>query len=146
MKKRWCFSKGQASTEYLMVAAIAMVVIFPIIFFFSDKASESIVVVVDSQITDIGNSIVDNSEIVYYQGVPARVTIERTFPDGIANITILGDQELVFTLYPRKELVFVSAIPIRGDFGDLQHSPGRKRIRLTADNDAGDDYVNISIY
>ena len=140
MKKRGL--RGQASTEYLMVAALAMIVVFPLIFVFSNKASDSIDTVVDSQVTDIGNSIVDNAEIVYYQGEPSRVTIEHTFPDTITDIYTLGGEELVFVLHPDKELVFTTDVPINGSFGEQAFSAGRKNIKISA----VDGYVNITIF
>lgn len=122
--------RGQFATEHLMVIVVAILIIIPLInliYSYSSKQTEGMAY---SQVWQIGNRIVDNAETVYYMGPPARMTVEENFPDRIGNITILGDQEIVFEMESTDtEMAFLSKVPIEGPF-----YKDTSQLCITADN------------
>ena len=90
-------AKAQSALEYLLIIALVLGLIIPITYLFFRYGSQSNEQIVDSQINQIGNTIVDTAEIVYYSGEGAKIIVELKIPENIDSVDILEDRELVFT-------------------------------------------------
>ncbi len=145
-RKRGFRRRGQSSFEHVMMIAIAMLVLIPVIYMFYSYSKSSTAEIRDASIMNVGRKIINNAESIYYLGEPSRTTLEDSFPDGISNITILGNStldvyELVFTLDMNNSLVLSSDVPINGTFDDASVSQGIKNILIESKG----SYVNITI-
>ena len=132
-------AKAQSSLEYLLIVALVLGLIIPITYLFFRYGSQSNEQIIDSQINQIGNTIVDTAEIVYYSGEGAKIILELKIPESIDSVDILGDRELVFTRSSEigeNQMVFFSSvdIPIKSDAASLLYlaNSGLKRIRIQA--------------
>jgi len=137
---------GQVSMEHIMMVAIAMLTIIPVIYIFYSYSKSSTDDIRDARLMSTGRNILNNAESIYYLGLPSRVTLEETFPDGVKNMTIISDPilniyELVFTIEQNNSLVLDSKVPINGSFDPVDFSQGIKNILIESEG----SYVNISI-
>jgi len=141
--------RGQSATEYLMVAAIGLVIIIPMVYIFYAESYKSAERIMEAKIGEIGNEIVIKSKSIYYLGPPSKTTLMHTMPDGIERLEIKRDlgaeiYELIFHLQRGGEIVFSSDVNINADFTRLSASQGMKRIKLEALR-GPPPHVNISI-
>jgi len=88
--------KAQSALEYLMIIAISLGIIIPTAFLFFKYSSDTNYLVLSSQIDQIGRSMKDTAEIVYFSGEGSKLTIEVNMPKEINNISIVGNREIVF--------------------------------------------------
>ena len=130
-------AKAQSALEYLLIIALVMGLIIPITYLFFRYGSQFNEQIVDSQINQIGNTIVDTAEIVYYSGEGAKIIVELKIPENIDSVDILEDRELVFTRSSEigeNQMVFFSSvdIPIKSDAASLLYlaSSGLKKVRI----------------
>ncbi len=147
--------RGQVSTEFLLVIGIGLALIVPLIYVFYTHSVRQIDEVRINKLNEIGNRIVDTAEIVYYQGEPARLTLEESFPDGLSRIGInssedLNIYELVFVLQDGKEMAFSSRVPIRtepieGFDPEIASTEGMKKIKIEAYEDTDDPAVGTVV-
>ncbi len=132
--------------EYLLVAGLVMLVILPSIYIFYSYSHRSNEEIRQSQLNKIGRGIVDAAEKVYYLGGPSKTTFDATMPDGIINMEIWCNQELVFFLADGSEVSFKSMVNITTeisnyngrrcyDFTEEDYSPGLKQIIVEANGD-----------
>jgi len=139
-------NKSQSSVEYLMIIGIALFVFVPLAYVFYSYSQGTTEGIALSRITNIGNTIVNTAESVYYLGEPTRITIEESMPEGIKNLTIAYDpsddvSELVFLLEDLSEMPFISGIWLNGTFDSRAFTPGLKSIAIASKG----DYVQITI-
>ncbi|MBI5389207.1 hypothetical protein HZB01_02380 [Candidatus Woesearchaeota archaeon] len=143
-------SKAQASVEYILISAFIIMIVLPILFFSYKYSDTSKKEVIASRVQDIGITITDTAEAVYYMGAPARITVTANMPEGISNLSIVGTtaKELLFTLEDGTELAYASLVNITGPYnatGDpcpaICYASGEKRIIILADQ----QNVNITI-
>lgn len=85
-------SKAQASTEYIMIFGIALVLIAITGAVFFSYVNESKTTLDQKQIEKMGNEIMDNVDKIYFLGQGNRVTLKMTFPDNLVNFTIQHTQ------------------------------------------------------
>jgi hypothetical protein len=107
--------KAQSALEYLMIIALVLGIIVPVTYLFFQYSSESNAKIVDSQIIKIGRNIIDTAEIVYFSGEGAKIVVELNMPEGVDDIYILSNRELVFeftTEIGETESVFFSSVDI----------------------------------
>ncbi|MCH8004567.1 MAG: hypothetical protein IH934_08125 [Nanoarchaeota archaeon] len=135
---------AQSAIEYLMIIALTLGLIVPTAYLFFRFSSESNVQIVDSQITQIGRSIIDTAQSVYFSGEGSKIILEVNMPKNVDDIYILANRELVFETTSeigQSESVFFSSanIPITEGSGDLSSvaGSGLKRIRIQAIDDNG---------
>ncbi|MFH1400074.1 MAG: hypothetical protein ABIH41_01015 [Nanoarchaeota archaeon] len=79
---------GQVSMEYLMVVAIAAMLIIPLIGIFFQASSDLDQSIQSSQADRVANEIVDAADEVYYLGPPAKKTLKVYLPDSVKSLTI----------------------------------------------------------
>ncbi len=152
--------KAQPALEYLMVMALVLGIMVPTSYLLFRTASESNVKIIYSQISQIGNSIIDTAEMVFFSGEGAKIVLEINMPKGVNDVRILANRELVFGIVSElgtTETVFFSSptIPITSDdptaeclnngncdLSDLE-GEGLKRINVQAIDASGTLKVRI---
>ena len=134
--------KSQSAVEYLIIIGLTLGLILPTTYLFFRYSAQSNEQIIDSQINQIGNSIIDTAEIVYFSGKDSKIILELNIPKNIESVYILGDRELVFTRVSEigiNEVVFFSSVdvPIKSDAASLAYiaSPGIKKVRIQAVDD-----------
>ena len=149
--------KAQSAIEYLMIIALTLGIIVPTSYLFFRYSSESNIQIVDAQLTEIGRTIIDTAESVYFSGTGSKIVLEINMPKSVYDVEILGNKELVFRLFSEisatgeSEVVFFSSIPIAeaGD-GDLKTiaGSGLKKVRIMAipDQSGGTEVIIESVY
>ena len=108
-------NKSQSSVEYLIIIAITLGIIVPTTYLFFNYGSESNVKLIDAQMNQIGRSMIDAAETVYYSGEGSKIILQLNMPESIANASIIGNRELVFNLTSilgENQAVFFSAVNI----------------------------------
>ena len=107
--------KSQSALEYLLVIALVLGIIVPTTYLLFRYSSESNAEIVDSRIIKIGRSIIDTAETVYFSGEGAKIVVELTMPEGVDDVHILSNRELVFSITTEigeTESVFFSSVNI----------------------------------
>mgnify|MGYP001101391779 FL=1 len=147
--------KAQSAIEYLMIIALTLGIIVPTSYLFFRYSSESNIQIVDAQLTEIGRTIIDTAESVYFSGTGSKIVLEINMPKSVYDVEILGNKELVFRLFSEisatgeSEVVFFSSIPI-AESGDLTSiaGSGMKKIRIMAvpDQSGGTEAIIESVY
>ena len=137
--------KAQSALEYLMIIALTLGIIVPTAYLFFRYSSESNVQIIDAQITQIGRSIIDTAQSVYFSGEGSKIILEINMPKNVDDVYILADRELVFEIISEisptgeSEAVFFSSvnIPLTEGAGDLSSiaGAGLKKIRIQAVDD-----------
>ena len=132
---------GQASMEYLMIAAFIGILIVPATFIYYSYAAESTEQIDKVQIDRIGRNIVSTAERFYYHGYPSTIIIEEVLPANVLKIETLRDDTsgsylLVMTTRALKgennTFSFPTDVMINGTFTERAISPGKKNVRISA--------------
>lgn len=131
--------RAQASFEYVMVVAIAFIIIVPGAFLFYNYSNKSSEDLTRAKIEMIGNELVDSVEKVYYIGENSWETIEVDAPENVNRIYLANNYELVIQYDAHSgfsEAVFFSDINmtspyVSGNISDNPHA-GRNIIRITS--------------
>jgi hypothetical protein len=97
---------AQSALEYLMIIAITLGIIVPTTYLFFRYSAQSTSEIVDSQVNQIGRSIMDTAESVYYSGESSKIVLEANIPkeveadipNGVYGVSILSNRELVFDI------------------------------------------------
>ena len=108
--------KGQASLEYLAVLALTLVILVPSIYIFFNYSQESKDTLIDSQLSEIGDEIIENVKFAFYSGEGTKVTLDVNMPANINEVCVLDLRDLVFvtdTNIGESEVVFFSDIDMR---------------------------------
>ena len=101
--------------EYLLIVALTFVIIVPTTYLFYNYSRESSQEIVDAQITNLGRSVVDSSETIFYSGKSSKTLLDLNVPDSIDSVIIIDGKELVFnitTTFGVSEIVFFSSVNI----------------------------------
>jgi len=148
--------RGQAATEYILVATLLFVILIPAIFLFMTYMKNSTEDLALSKLNKIGNDIVQSASEVYYLGEPAKITLQETIPDGLKSMSIEKNwtknppvNHLVFVVSRQgksSDMVFISDVNINGIFTGNMISKGTKNIIVQANRTiAGTPFVSITI-
>jgi len=108
--------KSQSAIEYLLIVALALGFIVPTAYIFFKYAAKSNDEIIDSQITQIGNTIIDTAETVFFSGEGAKILLELRVPKNIIDVDIKSSRELIFNVLSEageRELVFFSPANIK---------------------------------
>ena len=137
--------KAQISVEYMIILSItiAMVIGGAVIFVTYTESSKN--QVTKSQISGLGNQIIQNAESIYTIGNGSWIVIDVDYPKELVDIYIADKEELVFVLDTSEgisESIFFSDIALRGTtgsgnkerFGVVQ--PGKHSIKIESKGDA----------
>ena len=142
------FCKAQAAIEFMLVFGIALLILIPTFYIFQDYSIRSKDQISTGQLSVIGNDLVNAAETVYFMGLPARLTLELSMPEGVTGMRIEKDwsrdiNELVFTMRDNNELSFRSNVNINGTFERSDYSQGLKKILLETKNTSTTKFVHI---
>ena len=112
--------KSQSAVEYLLIVALALGFIVPTSYIFFKYTAKSNDEIIDSQITQIGNTIIDTAETVFFSGQGAKIILELKVPKNVIDAGIKSNRELIFKVLSEageRELVFFSSanMPILSD-------------------------------
>src|SRR3989338_411690 len=112
--------RAQSAFEYLMIIALTLGIIVPTTYLFFRYSAESNIKIIDSQINQIGRSMIDTAENVYFSGEGAKIVLEVNMPKEVEDINIIARRELVFKIISQigaTESVFFSSssVPIISD-------------------------------
>lgn len=130
MKKR-----GQISTEYLIVISFVTFIVLTVLgiaIFYSGQIRDTVKF---DQLDKGAKKIVFAAETAFFDGAPAKATIDVYFPEGISDITI-AENSIIYTVQSNSGdnvLAFPSKVPIQGT---LTPSSGIKKVRVEAQSDS----------
>ena len=108
-------SKSQSALEYLMIIALTLGIIVPTTYIFFQYGIESSTKILDSQISQIGRSMIDTAETVYFSGQNSKIVLQINMPKSVNDIRIIDNRELVFkvtTEFGDSDAVFFSSVSI----------------------------------
>ncbi len=134
--------KAQISMEYLILVGLAMMMIVPSVYLYSERQKSYQSEIVSAQINQAGNMIMDNVKTIYSLGKGSKTIIDINLPVNINNISIIAGRELVFNMHSISlgdadmiyTCYFCSAAgpTLNGSFTINDSSAGRKTFRVTA--------------
>lgn len=107
--------RAQSALEYLMIIALALGMIVPTTYLFFRYSTESNTMILDSQISQIGRSMIDTAENVYFSGQNSKIVLQINMPKSVNDIIIIDNRELVFkvtTEFGDSDAVFFSSVSI----------------------------------
>jgi hypothetical protein len=139
---------AQASFEYLMIFAIALIILIPMLYVFQRYTFQSADTIQQNKLKLIGEDIVNTAETVYYMGYPARLTIQEEFPSGIVGMNLTADWSkgvnfISFYLQEGREQPYFCGVNINATIVPSDYSPGLKNIMLETRNSTQGNYVWI---
>ncbi|MGM5482419.1 MAG: hypothetical protein ACQESF_03060 [Nanobdellota archaeon] len=123
--------RGQASLEYTFIVGIALIMIMPLILIYMNNQTTVRDDVNIIQAKNIVNSIVDNSEKVYFIGSPSKTTIEVRMPETISDV-IIENNKVTFKIRTAESVLSVSKYSDVNLTGSLDPLPGLREIVITA--------------
>ena len=128
--------KGQAAIEFLFVVGFAMMLIIPSLALFGMFVQETSDTVTRGQVNKIGNYMVNTATQAYHGTNGTIIVIEVNFPEGVTNLTVPTETELVFTFEDGTtgaagEAVFYSDVPLNGTFTADDVNEGTKKFKFT---------------
>jgi len=71
--------------------------------------------IIDFQISSIGRNIVNTAESIYYSGENSKTVLEFNMPEGVNNVLIISNKEVVFNVttdFGYMDIVFFSDVNI----------------------------------
>jgi len=111
-------SRAQSSFEYMMIVALTVAIIVPMTYLFFRYSADSNARILDSQINQIGRSMIDTAESVFFSGEDSKIVIDLNMPENVNDIYIIDERELIFnvtTSIGENEVVFFSDVNITSD-------------------------------
>tara|TARA_Y100000310_G_scaffold336379_1_gene420748 strand:- start:1548 stop:2030 length:483 start_codon:yes stop_codon:yes gene_type:complete len=90
--------KAQTALEYMMIVALTLGIIVPTTYLFFRYSSESNTQLIDAQINQIGRSMVETAETVYFSGDGSKIVLELNIPENIRDMNIISSRELAFNI------------------------------------------------
>ena len=122
---------AQISTEYLVIVGFVVFLVIGVLsiaFFYTSGSQDQIRF---SNLQHFANTLISNSEEIYYSGEPSLRTLSLYLPGGVENIEV-GSDALTFTIITNSGtniVSFTSNVPIGGSISSQE---GVKRVQLTA--------------
>jgi hypothetical protein len=114
--------RGQIAIEYILMLALALMIILPAVYLFRNYAYESNENLVQNRIYEISNTLMTSARKLYYYGPPSKTTLTLEMPPQVDNMFILvyespisqeeNEYYLGFKIAGRKELLIESDVPI----------------------------------
>lgn len=149
-------NKTQSSLEYLLVVALTFVIMVPTAYLLYSYSKESAQEIKDSQITQIGKTIVDSAEAIFYSGEGSKTEIELNIPDNVNKVEIIDGRELVFNVradFGSSDIIFFSPPSVKitpaascssttGEIAELK-IPGLKKLSITSIRDGSANCISI---
>ena len=127
--------RAQVSMEFLLVMALALLIIVPLILFFVAESQSSTEEVNAAQIGQILRKIAANAETVYAFGEPTTLTLRVYMPQGVEAVNI-SNTELIFTVRTKGAFTTISENLPMNITGDISNHVGIHRLRIQAANNS----------
>ncbi len=115
--------RGQISFEYLAIVTFGLMILLVAVYIFYGYSLSSNDGFVVSQVEDIGNQIIDTSELLYYTtGKGSSVNLQLNLPTNVKNIYFINstfESELVISYNLRRgttESVFFTEVNLNGSY------------------------------
>jgi hypothetical protein len=84
-------SRGQAAIEYMMIISIVMIIMIPLLYLVNSYMTQGKDELKVRALEDSVDSLAEASEMVYYQGYPAKMTINFYVPEGVTITNVTED-------------------------------------------------------
>src|SRR3989338_3781333 len=89
---------SQASLEYLLIVALTFAIIVPTAYLFYNYSKELGHEAIDAQMTQIGRSIIDTAEVIFYSGQSSKTVLDLNIPDNVGSAVIIDGRELAVNI------------------------------------------------
>ena len=132
--------KSQAASEFLIIVSIALTILIPLILLVNQSLMGYRDDTKISLAKEMVNKMGQNSDWVFSQGPPAKVTIEIYVPDGIVSSS-LSNKMILYNVKNSAGItdIYYNTVPEMKGF--LPEKSGYYFVSLTSYS----DYVNISV-
>lgn len=131
---------GQAAIEYMMIISITLVIMIPLLFLVNSYMAEGKDELRVRALEDSVNSLAEVSDMVYFQGYPAKMTMNFYVPEGVvlaeANENLLRVR--IRTSSGNQDIVSFTQANLTGS---LPTNSGTYRLSIAAQEDG---LVNVS--
>lgn len=128
--------RGQMSVEYLMVVALAFILVTGVIYVVSNEIIHKTGELERSQLNKLGNSIIDTISQLSYMGGDSSLTIEEVMPSGIESVHVERGKNIIFNYTGGSglsQIVFTSPVNVSLDMKNL--TSGKKKIVISSKED-----------
>jgi len=79
---------GQAAIEYMMIISITLVIMIPLLFLVNSYMSQGKDELKIRALEDSVDSLAEVSDMVYFQGYPAKMTVNFYVPEGVTTTNV----------------------------------------------------------
>ncbi len=131
---------GQASTEYMMIMVIAMLILVPLVSIVYTQTETSRRELGDSALRDSLSGLADSADMVQAQGYPARITRILHLPQGTRYTNVTQNHFVVRVVTAEGPTDFSSKTSANLQ-GDLPDSPGSHRVTVKMEEEG---FVNVT--
>src|SRR3989338_11366017 len=118
--------KSQIALELILLMSLAMLLLFPSMALFSNFVVESSREIIETQIKQIGTSMIEQTQSMFYYGNGSAIVVEYKFPERIKSMAINtfsenNYYEITFDLDLPGDIgkAYVSKIPIAAAKDDM---------------------------
>jgi len=150
--------RGQASSEYLIVSSLTLLIVIPAVFAFFQYSNQKTTQIQENQIMVVGNDMAIAAKNTYFGGMDYKTTINERFPSILNNITFIpfggGKPGGEFVVYYEGQQRNTGALSIgypvnfnvSMDSNKILWGQGLRSIVFTGQEDsAGNLFVNVTI-
>lgn len=127
--------KAQAAIEFLFIIGFAMLLLLPSLALFGQFVQETSYTVTTGQVNKIAHLMLATATQVYQGTNGSTIVIDVNFPDGIANMSIINQEELLFVTDVGGHIsdwTYYSDIPLNGTFNATDYDQGLRTFRFTS--------------
>lgn len=121
--------KAQAAMEYMLIMAIAMLILVPLFSVVSSYTSQSKMDLRINALEDSIKNLADTADMVYSQGYPARMTTEFFVPKGIV-YTNITEHRISARIQTSAGPADISTSTTANLTGSLPQSPGNYPMKV----------------
>lgn len=82
-------SRGQASSEYLIVSSLTLLIVIPAVFAFFQYSNQKTLQIEENQIMSLGTRMSIQAKNAYFGGQDTKITLNERFPAIMDNITFV---------------------------------------------------------
>jgi len=131
---------GQAAIEYMMIISITLVIMIPLLFLVNSYMSYGKDELKIRSLEDSVDSLAEASEMVYFQGYPAKMSINFYVPENVL-ITNVTDKFIRVRMMTASGITDIVAFTQANLTGNLPTQAGNYKVKIVAQEDG---LVNVS--
>ena len=132
--------KGQAAIEYMMIISISLIILIPLLFLINSYISQGKDELKIRALEDSVDSLAEISDMVYFQGYPAKMTTKFYMPENVL-MTNVTENLIRVRIRTTSGILDVIAFTQANLTGGLPTNSGTHKIRIIAQEDG---LVNVS--